>query len=95
MATIGTFTKDQRRLHRHDPDRRLRPRSRSPRSRSAAIPLPTIACTSARSRSGGWARTSKGGREFVSLKARRSELPPLRSTELDRARGQHELIWSR
>jgi len=43
----------------------------------------------------GWARTSKGGREFVKPQARRSELPRSDLRELDRARRQHELIWSR
>jgi uncharacterized protein (DUF736 family) len=43
----------------------------------------------------GWARTSKGGREFVSLKLDDPSFPaPIYANLIERD-GQHELIWSR
>jgi len=43
----------------------------------------------------GWARTSKGGREFVSLKLDDPSFSaPIYANLIERD-GQHELIWSR
>src|SRR6266480_4244494 len=43
----------------------------------------------------GWARTSRGGREFVSLKLDDPSFPaPIYANLIERD-GQHELIWSR
>lgn len=43
----------------------------------------------------GWARTSKGGREFVSLKLDYPSFPAPIYANLIEREGQHELIWSR
>jgi len=43
----------------------------------------------------GWARTSKGGREFVSLKLDDLSFPAPIYANLVERDGQHELIWSR
>ena len=43
----------------------------------------------------GWARTSKGGREFVSVKLDDPSFPaPIYANLIERD-GHHELIWSR
>ena len=43
----------------------------------------------------GWARTSKGGRKFVSLKLNEPSFAgPIYANLIERD-GQHELIWSR